>query len=43
MTNTAPTVPAAAAQATAFQFVSELAKEVSGGQVELPSFPDVAT
>jgi HD-like signal output (HDOD) protein len=26
----------------AFAFVSELAKEVSGGKVELPSFPDVA-
>src|SRR5262245_34609766 len=26
----------------AFAFVAELAKEVSGGKVELPSFPDVA-
>ena len=26
----------------AFAFVSELAKEVSTGKVELPSFPDVA-
>jgi HD-like signal output (HDOD) protein len=26
----------------AFAFVSELAKEVSSGKVELPSFPDVA-
>lgn len=26
----------------AFAFVSELAREVSGGRVELPSFPDVA-
>lgn len=26
----------------AFTFVSELAREVSGGRVELPSFPDVA-
>jgi len=42
MTNTMSNVPAAAAQATAFQFVSELAKEVSSGHVELPSFPDVA-
>jgi HD-like signal output (HDOD) protein len=31
-----------ASQATAFEFVSELAKEVSAGHVELPSFPDVA-
>lgn len=28
--------------ALAFQFVQELAGEVSGGRVELPSFPDVA-
>jgi putative nucleotidyltransferase with HDIG domain len=28
--------------AAAFAFVSELAKEVSSGKVELPSFPDVA-
>jgi HD-like signal output (HDOD) protein len=28
--------------AAAFTFVSELAKEVSSGKVELPSFPDVA-
>jgi len=28
--------------AAAFAFVSELAQEVSGGKVELPSFPDVA-
>ncbi|HKU15046.1 MAG TPA: HDOD domain-containing protein [Steroidobacteraceae bacterium] len=28
--------------AAAFAFVSELAKEVSAGKVELPSFPDVA-
>jgi HD-like signal output (HDOD) protein len=42
MTNSAPIPPPAATQATAFQFVSELAKEVSGGHVELPSFPDVA-
>src|SRR5215831_9954009 len=26
----------------AFQFVEQLAKEVSGGRVELPAFPDVA-
>jgi HD-like signal output (HDOD) protein len=44
MTNTMSKAPVAAevAPATAFQFVSELAKEVSSGQVELPSFPDVA-
>jgi putative nucleotidyltransferase with HDIG domain len=42
MTNTLSNAPAAAVQATAFQFVSELAKEVSSGHVELPSFPDVA-
>lgn len=29
--------------AAAFQFVAELAAEVSGGRVELPAFPDVAT
>ena len=28
--------------ALAFQFVEQLAKEVSGGRVELPAFPDVA-
>jgi HD-like signal output (HDOD) protein len=44
MTNTMSRVPAPAdtVPATAFQFVSELAKEVSSGHVELPSFPDVA-
>jgi HD-like signal output (HDOD) protein len=34
----APLNPAA----LAFQFVEELAKEVTGGRVELPAFPDVA-
>lgn len=34
------TVPSAAS--VAFGFVAELAQEVSGGRVELPSFPDVA-
>lgn len=34
------TVPAASS--AAFQFVAELAEEVSKGRVELPSFPDVA-
>lgn len=29
--------------AAAFQFVSDLASEVSAGRVELPAFPDVAT
>ena len=33
---------AGADNASAFAFVSELAAEVSGGKVELPSFPDVA-
>lgn len=33
---------AAADNAAAFAFVSELAEEVSKGRVELPSFPDVA-
>lgn len=28
--------------ALAFQFVEELAREVSGGRIELPAFPDVA-
>jgi HD-like signal output (HDOD) protein len=42
MTNTMSKAPAHAVPATGFQFVSELAKEVSSGQVELPSFPDVA-
>jgi HD-like signal output (HDOD) protein len=38
--NEEPTVPGESA--AAFAFVSELAKEVSAGKVELPSFPDVA-
>lgn len=33
---------AAPADAGAFSFVAELAQDVSGGRVELPSFPDVA-
>ena len=37
---TAPKV--ADTNALAFQFVEQLAKEVSGGRVELPAFPDVA-
>jgi len=40
-----PTSNAAAspsANAMAFQFVEQLAKEVSAGRVELPAFPDVA-
>lgn len=43
-TTPAPTnnMPAAGTNALAFQFVEQLAKEVSGGRVELPSFPDVA-
>jgi putative nucleotidyltransferase with HDIG domain len=35
-----PTLPAESSPA--FAFVAELAQEVSGGRVELPSFPDVA-
>jgi HD-like signal output (HDOD) protein len=42
MTNAAPNLDPTAAPASAFQFVSDLAREVSGGHVELPSFPDVA-
>jgi putative nucleotidyltransferase with HDIG domain len=41
MKNENPTAPASDS-AAAFAFVSELAKEVSSGKVELPSFPDVA-
>jgi HD-like signal output (HDOD) protein len=41
MNNESTTAPAADS-AAAFAFVSELAKEVSSGKVELPSFPDVA-
>ncbi len=42
--NTAAAEPAGvnAMSAIAFQFVAELAQEVSSGQVELPAFPDVA-
>src|SRR5688500_14365928 len=36
------TTACAGDSAAAFAFVSELAKEVSSGKVELPSFPDVA-
>jgi HD-like signal output (HDOD) protein len=36
------TTTTAGDSAAAFAFVSELAKEVSSGKVELPSFPDVA-
>ncbi len=42
MSNTASQILAPVTQAAAFQFVSELAGEVSSGHVELPSFPDVA-
>ncbi|PZN28545.1 MAG: hypothetical protein DIU71_15845 [Proteobacteria bacterium] len=44
-TNTALSVDESAAQsdtASAFAFVAELAREVSNGRVELPSFPEVA-
>jgi len=40
---TSPADTTAAHSAMAFQFVSELATEVSKGRVELPAFPDVAT
>lgn len=45
MTATAPVVPGETADhsTAAFQFVAELADEVSKGRVELPAFPDVAT
>jgi HD-like signal output (HDOD) protein len=39
--NDETTMPSETSSA-AFAFVAELAKEVSGGKVELPSFPDVA-
>lgn len=45
MSNRQPTIheqPAPSSSAAAFAFVAELAQEVSKGQVELPSFPDVA-
>jgi HD-like signal output (HDOD) protein len=43
MATTQP-IPSSAVNPTAlaFQFVEDLAKEVSGGRVELPAFPDVA-
>jgi HD-like signal output (HDOD) protein len=34
--------PTAATQQSLFKFVSELARELSGGRVDLPSFPDAA-
>lgn len=40
MSNDEATLPAS--NSGAFQFVAELAQEVSRGRVELPSFPDVA-
>jgi HD-like signal output (HDOD) protein len=40
MSNDEATLPAS--NSGAFQFVAELAQEVSKGRVELPSFPDVA-
>src|ERR1700761_5990288 len=39
-TSLAQSVPAQ--KETPFQFLSSLARELSGGRVELPSFPDVA-
>jgi HD-like signal output (HDOD) protein len=41
MQTTSP-APATNANNLAFQFVEQLAKEVSSGRVELPAFPDVA-
>src|SRR5215831_17646533 len=41
-TNSAAEAAPATDNALAFQFVEQLAKEVSGGRVELPAFPDVA-
>lgn len=40
--SSAATHHAASGNNIAFSFVAELAQEVSGGRVELPSFPDVA-
>ena len=37
-----PTGPAPDPNAIAFQFVKELAEELSTGKVDLPSFPDIA-
>jgi HD-like signal output (HDOD) protein len=42
MASTQPKPAAVNPTAMAFQFVEDLAKEVSGGRVELPAFPDVA-
>jgi len=42
MASTQPKQTAFNPAALAFQFVEDLAKEVSGGRVELPAFPDVA-
>jgi HD-like signal output (HDOD) protein len=42
MASTQPKPAAINPTAMAFQFVEDLAKEVSGGRVELPAFPDVA-
>jgi HD-like signal output (HDOD) protein len=42
MASTQPKPTAVNPTALAFQFVEDLAKEVSGGRVELPAFPDVA-
>ncbi|MBC7984432.1 MAG: HDOD domain-containing protein [Candidatus Obscuribacterales bacterium] len=44
MANTESLTPATSVNtnAIAFQFVEQLAKEVSGGRIELPAFPDVA-
>jgi HD-like signal output (HDOD) protein len=39
---TAPRMDQAAIHAAAFEFVKQLAAELSGGKIDLPSFPDVA-
>lgn len=38
----APNTQTASSQQSLFQFVSELARELTAGRVDLPSFPDVA-
>jgi len=40
--NSVPAAPRSASHDVAFAFVQELAAELNGGAVELPSFPDIA-
>lgn len=42
MNNSAEEIPASATSAEVFAFVQALAAELSGGKVDLPSFPDIA-